>query len=165
MLAIINRVNDYINQERNENNLQPVSFIADTDHILQEPIAAVIACQHYLSNSNNIMVIDLGGGKYRYLTERECWRLQGYSDADFEAAKAVKKQVKPVKKSDGKKNIFARIGGYFKGAWYELRQVRWPNRKATWGLTLAVILFSVFFTVLIVLLDILFKYIFELIIA
>lgn len=31
-------------------------------------------------------VIDLGGGKYRYLTERECWRLQGYSDADFEAA-------------------------------------------------------------------------------
>jgi DNA (cytosine-5)-methyltransferase 1 len=32
-------------------------------------------------------VIDLGNGKYRYLTERECWRLQGYSDEDFEAAK------------------------------------------------------------------------------
>ena len=31
-------------------------------------------------------VIDLGGGKYRYLTELECWRLQGYSDADFYAA-------------------------------------------------------------------------------
>ena len=85
--------------------------------------------------------------------------------AEAKNAKAVKKQVKPVKKSDGKKNVFARIGGYFKGAWYELRQVRWPNRKATWGLTLAVILFSLFFTVLIVLLDILFKYIFELIIA
>ena len=28
-------------------------------------------------------VIDLGGGKYRYLTELECWRLQGYSDEDF----------------------------------------------------------------------------------
>lgn len=37
-------------------------------------------------------VIDLGGGKYRYLTERECWRLQGYSDADFEAAAAVQKK-------------------------------------------------------------------------
>ena len=31
-------------------------------------------------------VIDLGNGKYRYLTERECWRLQGFSDADYEAA-------------------------------------------------------------------------------
>lgn len=31
-------------------------------------------------------VIDLGNGQYRYLTERECWRLQGYSDEDFEAA-------------------------------------------------------------------------------
>lgn len=28
-------------------------------------------------------VIDLGGGKYRYLTELECWRLMGYSDDDF----------------------------------------------------------------------------------
>ena len=34
----------------------------------------------------NSGVIDLGNGQYRYLTERECWRLQGYSDEDFEAA-------------------------------------------------------------------------------
>lgn len=34
-------------------------------------------------------VIDLGNGKYRYLTEKECWRLQGYSDDDFEAALKV----------------------------------------------------------------------------
>lgn len=34
----------------------------------------------------NSGVIDLGNGKYRYLTERECWRLQGYSDDDFNAA-------------------------------------------------------------------------------
>lgn len=34
----------------------------------------------------NSGVIDLGNGKYRYLTERECWRLQGYSDSDFESA-------------------------------------------------------------------------------
>lgn len=37
----------------------------------------------------NSGVLPIGGGKYRYLTERECWRLQGYSDADFEAAAAV----------------------------------------------------------------------------
>lgn len=33
-------------------------------------------------------VIDCGGGRYRYLTERECWRLQGYTDKDFERAKS-----------------------------------------------------------------------------
>lgn len=38
-------------------------------------------------------VIDLHNGKYRYLTERECWRLQGYSDTDYEAAAAVQKRV------------------------------------------------------------------------
>ncbi|NFQ67362.1 DNA cytosine methyltransferase [Clostridium sporogenes] len=34
----------------------------------------------------NSGVVDLGDGQYRYLTERECWRLQGYNDEDFEAA-------------------------------------------------------------------------------
>lgn len=38
-------------------------------------------------------VIDLHNGKYRYLTERECWRLQGYTDEDYEAAAAVQKRV------------------------------------------------------------------------
>lgn len=38
-------------------------------------------------------VIDCGGGRYRYLTEKECWRLQGYTDEDFEAAAAVQKRV------------------------------------------------------------------------
>lgn len=34
-------------------------------------------------------IIDLNNGKYRFLTEKECWRLQGYSDEDFKAAAAV----------------------------------------------------------------------------
>lgn len=38
-------------------------------------------------------VIDCGNGRYRYLTERECWRLQGYSDEDFEAARAAQKRT------------------------------------------------------------------------
>nr|WP_242951092.1 DNA (cytosine-5-)-methyltransferase [Clostridium saccharobutylicum] len=37
----------------------------------------------------NSGVIDLGDGRYRYLTEKECWRLQGYADKDFEAALKV----------------------------------------------------------------------------
>lgn len=38
-------------------------------------------------------VVDMGNGRYRYLTELECWRLQGYTDADYEAAAAVHKRV------------------------------------------------------------------------
>ena len=75
----------------------------------------------------------------------------------------VAKAEKPVK--EGRRNVFVRIGAYFKGAWVELRLVRWPTRKATWGLTVAVILFSAFFVVMILLLDALFKYVFELIIT
>lgn len=37
-------------------------------------------------------VIDCGNGRYRYLTELECWRLQGYIDDDFEASKSVQKR-------------------------------------------------------------------------
>ncbi len=77
------------------------------------------------------------------------------------SSKVVKKQGETPAK---KKNIFARIGAYFAGAWKELRQVRWPNRKATWALTGAVIVFSVFFMLLITLLDTFFKFLFELII-
>lgn len=35
----------------------------------------------------NAGVVDLGNGKYRYLTERECWRLMGFDDQDYEKAK------------------------------------------------------------------------------
>lgn len=76
----------------------------------------------------------------------------------------LKEDKKRMKRSRSA-NVFVRIGGYFKGAWVELRQVRWPNRRSTWGLTLAVILFSAFFVVLILLLDVLFKYIFEIILT
>lgn len=34
-------------------------------------------------------VIDCGNGRFRYLTELECWRLQGYDDADYFAAEQI----------------------------------------------------------------------------
>jgi DNA (cytosine-5)-methyltransferase 1 len=37
----------------------------------------------------NSGIVDIGNGKYRLLTELECWRLQGYSDEDFKAASEV----------------------------------------------------------------------------
>lgn len=71
---------------------------------------------------------------------------------------------KPAKDKKAFLKFFSKIGNYFKGSWTELRQVRWPNRKATWGLTGAVILFTAFFTLLIILLDAGFKSLFNLII-
>lgn len=60
---------------------------------------------------------------------------------------------------------FIATSNYFRGAWYELRQVRWPNRKATWSLTAAVLGFTAFFVVIILLLDAFFKYIFQVILG
>ena len=68
-------------------------------------------------------------------------------------------------RSKGPLSVLRSIGGYFKGAWFELRQVRWPNRRATWSLTAAVLIFTAFFILLVVLLDILFKYLFQLILG
>lgn len=76
----------------------------------------------------------------------------------------------PKKNSDKKfsfKKIltpFSAAARYISGSWAELKQVRWPDRKSTWGLTLAVIMYSGFFVGLIVLLDIGFTELFNLII-
>lgn len=59
------------------------------------------------------------------------------------------------------KNPFVRFGRYFKGAWYELKQVRWPTRSATWSMTAAVLLFSAAFVGFITLLDTGFNWLFE----
>lgn len=81
------------------------------------------------------------------------------------AVKAKKQSVR--KKTDGSADskrsfgVLGKISGYFKGAWFELRQVHWPTRRATWGLTGAVLIFSAFFVVLITLLDAGFKFVFE----
>lgn len=76
-------------------------------------------------------------------------------------AKTAKASVKATSNRKRSFGILGRIGGYFKGAWVELRQVHWPTRQATWGLTGAVLLFSAFFVVFITLLDAGFKYLFE----
>jgi preprotein translocase subunit SecE len=75
-------------------------------------------------------------------------------------SKKTDKKVATTKEKTGKNPVKA-TGGYFKGAWNELREVRWPTRRTTWGLTLAVLIFSAFFVALIVLLDLGFQWVFE----
>jgi preprotein translocase SecE subunit len=58
----------------------------------------------------------------------------------------------------GKFKFFKVIGKilwptYFRESWKELRQVTWPNRRETWQLTLAVIIFSVIFGALVAIVD------------
>lgn len=85
--------------------------------------------------------------------------------ATTKAKTAVKKKAAPANKTERTPKKWTKpfrvVGGYFKGAWAELRQVRWPNRGATWSLTLAVIIFSLFFALVIVGLDAAFSYLFK----
>lgn len=53
------------------------------------------------------------------------------------------------------------IGAYFAGSYQELRQVRWPTRRASLGLTFAVIVFTGIIAALILALDHGFEYIFK----
>lgn len=81
--------------------------------------------------------------------------------ADSNKAQEPAKEKAKRKQKRGFAAPFRALGGYFVGAWQELRQVRWPNRSATWSLTLAVILFSAFFAAIILGLDSAFSYLFK----
>ena len=57
---------------------------------------------------------------------------------------------------------FVAFGRYLRDSWREIRQVRWPNRKATWKMTLAVLVYAALFMVFLTLLDVFFTFIFDL---
>lgn len=57
---------------------------------------------------------------------------------------------------------FVGLGRYLRDSWREIRQVRWPNRKATWKMTLAVLVYCALFMVFLTLLDVFFTFIFDL---
>lgn len=85
-------------------------------------------------------------------------------------AKADEKKVSGAKKKPEKKPFFliapfVYLGRYLRDSWMELRQVRWPNRKTTWKMVLAVIIYSALFMVIISLLDLFFSWLFGLILG
>ena len=82
---------------------------------------------------------------------------------------ALEKQIDATKKDEKKPFILIRpfvyLIRYIRGAWHELRQVRWPNRKATWKMVLAVIVYTAIFAIAISLLDLFFSWLFGLILG
>lgn len=75
--------------------------------------------------------------------------------------KTPKKAAETGSKPEKNRRFLGGFFGYFTGAWYELRQVHWPTRRSTWGMTGAVLAFSAFFVIFILILDAIFKYVFE----
>ena len=86
--------------------------------------------------------------------------------------KELKKAEKAVAKSkDGEKKPcilfrpFVYLWRYLRDSLRELRQVRWPNAKATWKMVLAVFVYTALFVVIIFLLDLFFTWLFNLILG
>ena len=83
----------------------------------------------------------------------------------------LKRAEKEIGRTDKNKNPFILIRPfvylwrYLRDSWAELRQVRWPNRKATWKMVLAVFVYTALFVVVIFLLDLFFTWLFNLILG
>lgn len=85
------------------------------------------------------------------------------------AARKKSKREEREKENNGKKPFIlirplVYFGRYLRDAWRELRQVRWPSRKDTWKMVLAVLVYTALFIVIITLLDLFFSWLFSLII-
>ena len=91
-------------------------------------------------------------------------------DKKTEKAKVAEKKISDPNKKNEKKPFFliaplVYLWRYLRDSWMELRQVRWPNRKTTWKMVLAVVIYSALFMVIISLLDLFFSWLFGLILG
>ena len=95
---------------------------------------------------------------------------------DKKVDKAKQKELKKAEKAvakgkdDEKKPFilirpFVYLWRYLRDSWQELRQVRWPNAKATWKMVLAVFVYTALFMLVIFLLDLFFTWLFNLILG
>lgn len=94
--------------------------------------------------------------------------------AEKKAIKEKAKEIRKEKKEAEKKEIpaalkplwyisapFRAIGRYIRDSFRELRQVRWPNRKTTWKITLSVIIYVLIIGAFIMLLDVALRVLFD----
>ena len=87
-----------------------------------------------------------------------------------EARRAEKKAKKAERRESNKKVFilfrpFVAFFRYLRDAWREIRQVRWPSRKDTWKMVLAVFAYTALFVIIITLLDLFFRWLFGLILG
>lgn len=84
---------------------------------------------------------------------------------------STEKAVKRAKKAEKTSKPFILIrpfvtfGRYLHASWLEIRQVRWPSRKATWKMVAAIFVYTGLFIAIIMLLDALFTWLFGLILG
>ena len=95
--------------------------------------------------------------------------LAGRAQTEKSSTKTAKTSVKTKtaaskpKNSKSRRNPLSAITGYFRGAWQEIKQVRWPDRRSTWGMVGALIVFTAALFLVIILLDYGFAWLFKLI--
>lgn len=95
--------------------------------------------------------------------------LAGRAQTKKSSTKTAKTSVKTKtaasksKNSKSRRNPLSTITGYFRGAWQEIKQVRWPDRRSTWGMVGALIVFTAALFLVIILLDYGFAWLFKLI--
>lgn len=95
--------------------------------------------------------------------------LAGRAQTEKSSTKTAKTRVKTKtaaskpKNSKSRRNPLSAITGYFRGAWQEIKQVRWPDRRSTWGMVGALIVFTAALFLVIILLDYGFAWLFKLI--
>ena len=95
--------------------------------------------------------------------------LAGRAQTEKSSTKTAKTSVKTKtaaskpKNSKSRRNLLSAITGYFRGAWQEIKQVRWPDRRSTWGMVGALIVFTAALFLVIILLDYGFAWLFKLI--
>ena len=87
-------------------------------------------------------------------------------ETDKRVKKAERKEARKAQKESNKKPFvlfrpFIVLGHYLKDSWVELRQVRWPNRKATWKMVLAIFVYTALFSAFLVVMNLLFDLIFN----
>ena len=111
------------------------------------------------------IINDEGKVETRPVANPELNKPKKLTRAERKAAKfAAKKsgEERPIKSYFILVRPFVRLGRYLRDSWREIRQVRWPNRKATWKMTLAVLVYVALFMIFLTLIDMLFTFIFDL---
>lgn len=97
-------------------------------------------------------------------TAKEVAAQRSASKKSAKAEVSAKKSAKTNEHAKSKHgNPLRTLTGYFRGSWQEIKQVRWPDRRTTWSMVGALIIFTVALFLVIILLDYGFAWLFKLI--